>query len=65
MLQISINHYQARVYYNIYMLKSVYFRYRIIDLNEKEKDELRRTYEELLLRKLGLSIKFLRIVIHE
>ena len=64
MLQISINHHH-RVYYNIYILKSVYFRYRIIDLNEKEKDELRRIYEELLLRKLGLSIKFLRIVIHE
>ena len=31
LLQIDLSHYQARIYYNIFMLMSVYFRSAIID----------------------------------
>ena len=65
LMKASMNYYQAGVCYNICILISDYFRYRIINLYKKEEEELRRIYEELLLRKLGLSIKFLRIIMHE
>ena len=47
------------------MLISIYFEYRIINLNEKEEGELRWIHKELLLRKLDLNIKFPRIMMHE
>ena len=47
------------------MLMSVYFRSRIINLQEQEENELRRIREELLLRKMKLSVKFLRSILCE
>jgi len=52
------------MYYNVYMIKSVYFRSGIVELNNKQEIELRRIYEELLLIKLGLSRKFPRDILH-
>jgi len=46
LLQIDLNHHQAGVYYNIYMLMSTYFGSRVIDLNEKEENELIKIHEE-------------------
>ena len=35
LMNTDINLYQAVVYYNIYMIKSVYFGYGIVELNNK------------------------------
>ena len=59
----DINPYQAAVYYNVYMIKSIYFDCRIVELTEKQEKELRRIYKEPLLVKLGLSRKFPRDVL--
>jgi len=65
LLQIDLNHHQARVYYNIYILTSMYFGSGIINLYEQDENELRRICEETLLRKMKLSMKFPRSVMHE
>ena len=46
------------------MIKSVYFGCRIIELTNRQEQELKRIYEELLLIKLGLSRNFPRDVLY-
>jgi len=60
----DINPYQAALYYNAYMIKSVYFGCGIVDLSEKQEIALQQIYEEPLLVKLGLSRKFPRDVLY-
>ena len=60
----DINTYQAAIYFNIYMIKSVYFGCGVIELNEKQEKELRRIYEEPMLMKLGLSKKYPRAALY-
>ena len=62
---VEMNHHQTAIYYNVYMLTSVYFRSGIIELDEKEEIELMRITEPALLRKMGLSVKFLRTVMYK
>ena len=57
-MNVHLNHHQILIYYNIYMLTSMYFGYRITILNNKEEAKLIKIYEIPLLKKLGLSIKF-------
>ena len=57
-MNMDINSYQALVYYNIYMIRSVFFGCGVIELHPREEKELRRICEEPLLVKLGLSKKF-------
>ena len=64
MMNTDVNAYQAAVYYNVYMIKSVFFGCGIIELNEQQERELRRIYKEPLLLKLGLSRKFPRDVLY-
>ena len=58
LMRTQITLYQAHVYFNIYMLKSVFFEGRIIKLIEKQYNELKRIYETLTLIKLKLSKTF-------
>ena len=37
----DINSYHASVYFNVYMIKSVFFGYGVIELNPKEVKELK------------------------
>ena len=62
---VEMNYHQTVIYYNVYMLTSIYFRSRIIELDEKEEIELMRITEPALLRKMGLSVKFPRTVMYE
>ena len=54
-MNMDINAYQAGMYFNVYMIKSVYFGCGVIELNKQQENELRRLYEEPMLVKLGLS----------
>ena len=60
----DINSYQACMYFNVYMIKSVFFGCGVIELNLKEEKELKRIYKEPMLIKLGFSKKFPRIVLY-
>ena len=64
LISTSINPFQAHIYYNAYMIKSVYFGCGIVELSDKQEEELKRLYEEPLLVKLGLSRKFPRVVLY-
>ena len=63
-MNMDINSYQACMYFNVYMIKSVFFGYGVIELNSKEEKELKRIYEEPMLVKLGFSKKFPRIILY-
>ena len=64
MMNMEINSYQAAMYFNVYMIKTVFFGCGIVELNDKQEKELRRIYEEPMLRKLGLSVKFPRTALY-
>ena len=64
LMRTNINSYQAAIYYNAYMIKSVCFGCGIIELSEEQEIELKKIYEEPLLIKLGLSRRFPRAVLH-
>jgi len=65
LMNINIAIDQAYIYFNIYFLLSVYFGVGIISLNEKQEKEIKCIYKELILRKLGLSIKYLKELLYE
>ena len=56
--------YQACVYSNMYMLRSVYFGYSIVDLTIKQENELKELYEVPLIKELRLSTKLLKAIIY-
>jgi len=60
----GINSYQASIYFNIYMIKSVFFGCGVIEFHLKEERELQRIYEEPILVKLGLSKKYPQAVLY-
>ena len=62
-MNIDINSYQAAMYFNVYMIKSVYFRCRMVNMNQQQEKELQRICKEPILIKLGLSRKFPRTVL--
>ena len=57
-INIALIPYQVAIYFNIYMIKSVFFGCRVVSFNQKQEQELKRICEELLLRKMGFSQKF-------
>ena len=59
-MSISLTFQETAIYYNLYMLSSVYYSYSIIALNLKEEKELRKIYEMPILIKLGFSNKIPR-----
>jgi len=46
------------------MIKSVYFGYRVVDLNQQQEKELQRIYKESMLMKLGLMEIFPRKLLY-
>ena len=63
LINTKINSYQAHIYFNMYIIRSIYFRYGIFKLIEVQDKALRLIYERLILKKLGLGEKFLRILV--
>ena len=63
-MNMDLNSYQAAMYFNVYMIKSVYFGCGIVELNKQQENELGRIYEEPMLLKLGLSRKFPRTALY-
>ena len=53
----------AYVYFNMYLITSVYFGCRVLTLNPKQEEELMKISEATLLRKLGLSKRFPRKIL--
>ena len=54
----------ALIYYNMYLSKKVYFGSGIFALNSKQANILKKIYEPVILRKMGLSEKFPRSVLY-
>ena len=54
----DINPYQVAAYFNVYIMKLVFFRYRVINFVENKDGELRKIHETLKLKKLEISTKF-------
>ena len=59
-MNLDVNTYQVVVYYNVHMIKSVFFGCRVINITKKQEKELKRLYEEPILRKMDFSTKFIR-----
>ena len=52
LINTEIEPYQVHIYFNMYIIQSVFFYCRVVKLNEKQDSELCKVYEVLLLRKL-------------
>ena len=63
-MNMNINHFQAAIYFNIYIIKSVFFRCGIVQSNAQEELELKQIYEAPILTKLGISKNFRRTVLY-
>ena len=49
----------ASMYYNMHLIKKVYFGFRVMSITLKQEEVLKKIYEPVILRKLGLSANFL------
>ena len=58
LMNTDINPYQAHVYFNMHILKSVFFSCIVVHLTNKQIAELKKIYEVPLLHKLQLSTRF-------
>ena len=63
LIAIDMGIYQAYIYFNIYLVRSIFFRYGVTTIIEKQEKELKLIYEILLLAKLKLGEKFPRKVL--
>ena len=54
----------ASMYYNMYLIKKVYFGTEIMSILEQQENELKKIYESVILKKLGLSEKFPRKILY-
>ena len=52
------------IYINTNLINRIYFKSEIIDLSNKQDKEVKRIYKTLILKKLILSKKFPRRVLH-
>ena len=52
------------LYFNVYLLKSVLFGCRVVNINNKQDKILCSVYEEIILLKLGLRKKFLHYILY-
>ena len=64
LMVMQMNSYQAHIYFNIYIIRSTYFGYRILELSKNQEKELRLICKGPLLKKLGLGEKFPRLLSH-
>ena len=60
----KINEFQAFMYFNMYMVRSIYFGYYTIDINKKKCDEIRKVYKITMAKKLNLGATFLRRLLY-
>jgi len=54
----------ALLYYNMYLIKKLYFGCGIFTINEIQEKILKKIYESVLLHKMGLSEKFPRDILY-
>ena len=54
----------ASMYYNMYLCKKVFYGSGIVSINKHQEEILRKIYEPVLLKKMGLSEKFPRTVLY-
>jgi len=54
----------ASMYYNMYLIKKVYYGGGIFALNDRQEKILKNIYEAVILNKMGLSVKFPRKVLY-
>jgi len=54
----------ASMYYNVYLIKNVYYGCGIFSISQKQEEILMKIYKPVILRKLGLSITFPRNVLY-
>jgi len=54
----------ASMYYNMYLIKKVYYGSGIYVINKRQEKILKSIYESVILNKMGLSIKFPRKVLY-
>ena len=54
----------ASMYYNMYLIKKVYYGGGIFSLNKRQETILMNIYESVILTKMGLSVKFPRRVLY-
>ena len=52
------------IFFNQYLIKSIYFGCSVIYLNKTQEKELMKIYEESILKKIGLSAKFPRQILY-
>ena len=64
LLNTKLYPYMVHIYFNVYMIKSVYFGCGVISLTTSQINELKKIYEEPILIKLGLTKKFPREVMY-
>ena len=60
----NMNAYQTHIYFNMYLVKSIFFRSGIISLNEKQLRILEKMYKVPILKKLGLGKTFPRYLLY-
>ena len=54
----------ACIYYNMYLIKKVYFGCRVLGITLQQEEVLKKIYEPIILRKLELSENFPRAVLY-
>ena len=52
------------LYFNAYLLKSIYFKCRIIEISELQDLFLRSLYKMIILKKLGLGATFPQLILY-
>ena len=60
----ELSAYQTYIYFNMYLLRSVFFRCEVVKISEKQEKDLKKMYEIPLLTKLKLGEKFPRKVLY-
>ena len=55
---------QAYIYFSMYIIRSMFFGTGIVEIIDKQNNELRKLYETLIARKLRLGAKFLRRILY-
>jgi len=60
----KINLYQVHIYFNMYIIRSIYFECRVLELNKIQDKALQSIYEVPLLKKLRLGEKLPQVLMY-
>ena len=52
------------LYFNAYLIKKVFFRYRIVKLHKEQTRILQKMYEKIIIKKLGVGENFPQVVLY-